>query len=140
MTLNGAMALLRYFTQFTYNVVLKQLLGLSPFQNLLLIVYDHISYDLRDYSAIIWAKQQEAIASTWLCSCLCPWVSCSNERVHLWCEVVWSRTQPYHSTFGNVPAPLHASSQIHQYSCNFKKHKLDFSCLTINITAPWFFF
>jgi len=64
MTLNGAMALLRYFTQFTYNVVLKQLLGLSPFQNLLLIVYDHISYDLRDYSAIIWAKQQEAIAST----------------------------------------------------------------------------
>jgi len=24
MTLNGAMALLRYFTEFTYNVVLKQ--------------------------------------------------------------------------------------------------------------------
>jgi len=51
MTLNGAMALLRYFTEFTYNVVLKQLLGLHPFQNLLLIVYDHINYDLRDYSA-----------------------------------------------------------------------------------------
>ena len=74
-TLNGAMALLRYFTEFTYNVVLKQLLGLHPFQNLLLIVYelvswsltslfstnmaisetmivyDHINYDLRDYSA-----------------------------------------------------------------------------------------
>ena len=29
MTLNGAMALLRYFTEFTYNVVLKQLLGHS---------------------------------------------------------------------------------------------------------------
>jgi len=28
------MALLRYFTEFTYNVVLKQLLGLPPFQNL----------------------------------------------------------------------------------------------------------
>ena len=61
MTLNGAMALLRYFTDFTYNVVLKQL-GLHPFQNLLLIVYDHINYDLRDYSASIWAKQQEATA------------------------------------------------------------------------------
>ena len=58
------MALLRYFTEFTYNVVLKHLLGLPPFQNLVLIVYDHINYDLRDYSAIIWAKQQEAIAST----------------------------------------------------------------------------
>jgi len=41
--LNGAMALLRYFTEFTYNVVLKQLLGLHPFQNLLLIVYDQIA-------------------------------------------------------------------------------------------------
>jgi len=55
---------LRYFTEFAYNVVLKQLLGLPPFQNLRLIVYDHINYDLRDYSASIWAKQQEAIAST----------------------------------------------------------------------------
>jgi len=70
MTLNGAMALLHYFTEFTYNVVLKQLLGLPPFQNLLLIVYDHINYDLRDYSASIWAKQREAIASTSDCSCL----------------------------------------------------------------------
>ena len=42
MILNGAMALLRYFTEFMYNVVLKQLLGLHPFQNLLLILYDHI--------------------------------------------------------------------------------------------------
>ena len=68
------MALLRYFTEFTYNVVLKQLLGLHPFQNLLLIVYDHINfyYDLRDYSASIWAKQQEATASSSECSCLRP--------------------------------------------------------------------
>jgi len=72
MTLNGAMALLRYFTEFMYSVVLKQLLGLPPFQNLLLIVYDHINYDLRDYSAIIWAKQQEATASSSECSCLRP--------------------------------------------------------------------
>ena len=54
------MALLRYFTEFTYNVVLKQLLRLHYFQNLLLIVYDHINYDLRDYSASIWAKRQQS--------------------------------------------------------------------------------
>ena len=34
------------------------------FQNLLLIVYDHINYDLPDYSASIWAKQQEATTSS----------------------------------------------------------------------------
>ena len=67
------MALLRYFTEFTYNVVLKQLLlGLHPFQTLLLIVYDHINYDLRDYSASIWAKQQAAIVLTSDCSYLRP--------------------------------------------------------------------
>ena len=44
MTLNGVIALiLRYFTEFVYNVVLKQLLSLPRFQNLLLIVYDHIN-------------------------------------------------------------------------------------------------
>ena len=43
MTLNGAMALLRYFTEFTYNVVLKQLFGLHPFQTLLVIVYDQLT-------------------------------------------------------------------------------------------------
>ena len=44
MTLNGVMAvILRYFTEFVYNVVLKQLLRLPRFQNLLLIVYDHIN-------------------------------------------------------------------------------------------------
>ena len=44
MTLNGEMALiLHYFTEFVYDVVVKQLLGLPLFQNLLLIVYDHIN-------------------------------------------------------------------------------------------------
>jgi len=44
MTLNSVMALiLRYFTEFEYNIVLKQLLDLPRFQNLLLIVYDHIN-------------------------------------------------------------------------------------------------
>ena len=44
MTLNGEMALiLHYFTEFVYDVVVKQLLGLPRFQNLLLIVYDHIN-------------------------------------------------------------------------------------------------
>jgi len=43
MTLNGVMAvILRYFTEFVYDVVVKQL-GLPRFQNLLLIVYDHIN-------------------------------------------------------------------------------------------------
>ena len=41
MTLNGVMALiLRYFTEFVYDVVVKQLFQL---QNLLLIVYDRIN-------------------------------------------------------------------------------------------------
>jgi len=35
--------ILCYFTEFMYVVVLKQLLGLPRFQNLLLIVYDHIN-------------------------------------------------------------------------------------------------
>jgi len=44
MTLNGLVALtLRYFTKFVYYVVVKQLLGLRRFQNLLLIAYNHIS-------------------------------------------------------------------------------------------------
>jgi len=40
---------------------------------------------MRDYSASIWAKQEEAIASTSDCSCLYAhvswWVSCSNGQV-----------------------------------------------------------
>jgi len=41
MTLNGVIALiLRYFTKFVYDVVVKQL---PRFQNLLLIVYDYIN-------------------------------------------------------------------------------------------------
>ena len=46
MTLNGKMTLILFyiiFTKFVYDVVVKQLLGLSRFQNLLLIVYDHIN-------------------------------------------------------------------------------------------------
>jgi len=44
MTLNGVMAvILRYFSEFAvYDVAVKQLLGLLPFQNLLLILYNHI--------------------------------------------------------------------------------------------------
>ena len=44
MTWNGEMALiLHYFTEFVYDVVVEQLLGLPRFKNLLLIVYDHIN-------------------------------------------------------------------------------------------------
>jgi len=35
--------ILHYFTEFVYDVAVKQLLGLPRFQNLLLIVYDHIN-------------------------------------------------------------------------------------------------
>jgi len=45
MTLNGEMAgalILCYFTEFVCNVVLKRLLGLRRFQNLLLKFYDII--------------------------------------------------------------------------------------------------
>ena len=44
MTLNGKMALiLHFFTKIVYDVVVKQLLVLPGFQNILLIVYDHIN-------------------------------------------------------------------------------------------------
>jgi len=53
MTLNGVMALiLRYFTEFVYDVVVKQL---PRFQNLLLMVYDHINTICA--TAILWTKQ-----------------------------------------------------------------------------------
>ena len=55
MTLNGAMALFALFPRIHVQCRLKTI-GLPPFPNLLLIDYDHINYDLRDYSAIIWAK------------------------------------------------------------------------------------
>ena len=49
----------RYFALFlpifVYDVAVKQLLGLPRFQNLLLILYN----DLRNYSAIIWAKRSD---------------------------------------------------------------------------------
>ena len=35
--------ILHYFTEFVYDVVVKQLLVLPRFQNILLIVYDHIN-------------------------------------------------------------------------------------------------
>jgi len=44
MTFNGEMDLiLRYFTEFVYDIVVKQMLGLPWFQNLLWIVYDNIN-------------------------------------------------------------------------------------------------
>ena len=57
MTLNGEMALiLHYFIEFVYGVVVKQLLVLPRFQNILLIVYDHINIICPLFS-IIYAKQ-----------------------------------------------------------------------------------
>jgi len=58
MTLNGEMALLlHYFTKFVYDVVIKQLLGLPRFQNLLLIVYDHI-YTIFEISQRLFRKNK----------------------------------------------------------------------------------
>ena len=78
-TLDSVMALiLCYFTKFIYNVVLKQLLGLPRFQNLLLIVYDHINTICAIIQPVFWAKQEEALASAEAiasasdCSCLRP--------------------------------------------------------------------
>jgi len=53
MTLNGVMALiLRYFTELMYDVVVKQL---PQFQNLLLIVYDHIKTIYVIIQSVQWA-------------------------------------------------------------------------------------
>jgi len=42
MTLNGVMAvMLRYFSEYMYDVAVKQLIGLHRFQNLLSILYNH---------------------------------------------------------------------------------------------------
>jgi len=35
--------ILHYFSEFVYDVVVKQLLGLPRFQNVFFIVYDHIN-------------------------------------------------------------------------------------------------
>jgi len=35
--------ILHYFTEFVYDVIVKQLLGLPRFQNLLFIICDHIN-------------------------------------------------------------------------------------------------
>jgi len=52
MTLNGVMALiLRYFTEVVYDVVVKQL---PRFQNLLLIVYDHINMICTIIQRLFW--------------------------------------------------------------------------------------
>jgi len=51
---------LLYFTEFVTDVVVKTI-GLPRFQNLLLIVYDHTNTICAIKSAIIWAKQEEAI-------------------------------------------------------------------------------
>jgi len=54
----GVMALiLRYFTEFVYDVVVKQLLGLFRFQNLLSIVYDHSNTICAIIQRLFWAKQ-----------------------------------------------------------------------------------
>jgi len=53
MTLNSVIALiLRYFTEFVYDVVKQLYIDFKIYLILMTILYD-----LRNYSAIIWAKQ-----------------------------------------------------------------------------------
>jgi len=67
MTVKGVIAsILCYFTDFVYNVIVKQLLGCIG-----LIFCDHITIN-SDYSAIILAIQEKVVASTSDCSCLRP--------------------------------------------------------------------
>jgi len=55
MTLNGVMAvILRYFTELMYNVIVKQL---PRFQNLLLIVYDHIKTICAIIQRLFWPSK-----------------------------------------------------------------------------------
>jgi len=64
MTLNGVLVLiLRYFTEFVYDVVVKQVLGIPRLQNLRLIVYDHINTICAIIQRLFWVKQEEAITS-----------------------------------------------------------------------------
>ena len=73
---NLVMALiLHYFTEFVYDVVAKQLLGLPRFQNLLLIVYDHIN----TICAIIqrlFRKKQTLITRFDGRKCIDDWMHC----------------------------------------------------------------
>ena len=57
MNLNGEMALIiwHYFTEFVYDIVVKQLLGLPRFQKLLLIVYDHNTVIVEIRNSVYWA-------------------------------------------------------------------------------------
>ena len=58
MTLNGDMAhILHYFTEFVYDVVVKHLLRLPRFQNLLLIVYDHINTICAIIQRLFWQNK-----------------------------------------------------------------------------------
>jgi len=55
MTLNGIMAvILRYFTELVYGVLVKQL---PRFQNLLLIVYDHIKTICTIIQGLFWQNK-----------------------------------------------------------------------------------
>jgi len=53
-----------------YDVVLKQLLGVPRDQNVLLIFCDHIKMISAIIQRLFW-QNEEAVASTSDCSCLC---------------------------------------------------------------------
>ena len=78
MTLNGEMALiLHYFTEFVYDVVVKQLLVLPRFQNILLIVYDHINTICAIIQRLF--RQNELITRLDGCRCIDDWVHCIDD-------------------------------------------------------------
>ena len=70
MTLNGVMAaILRYFSELVYDVVVKQL---PQFQNLLLIVYGHIKITC---TSIQWLFGQNKLITRFDgCRCIDDWL------------------------------------------------------------------
>ena len=64
-----------YFTHFVYDVVVEQLLGLPRFQNLLLIVYDHINTICTILQRLFRQNKVLIIWFDWR-RCIDDWVHC----------------------------------------------------------------
>ena len=89
MTLNGVMAvILRYFFEFDYAVVVM-VTQLLDYTSVSKSTFDSLWpywYDLRDYSASIWAQQEEAVAYTTdvvAYAHVSWWVSCASGQAHI---------------------------------------------------------
>jgi len=86
MTLKGLMAfILHNFTGFVSDVIVKQLLGLPRFQNLLLVVYDHINTICTIIQRLFWQntrREWPPLQTVVAYAHVSWWVSCSSGQVH----------------------------------------------------------